>query len=187
MGPRRWRTWHALRSGRSSRLHPLAGLRRALHDPDSPDWKSFSKGTQQPPRRRERRCWQSVGHRQRGWRPHRDPSTARFVRRFRAASTAGRECRYRIGPRPRGAVLARPSVGEGTPGVVSSSGRRHDPIRGKPTQEISGHRPLRLPVRAVAAALGGGSQAWCGSGWRKGCGSFASTTRTPSRSPSGSG
>ena len=66
------------------------------------------------------------------------------------------------------------------PGVVHHQARRHDRLRGEPAEEVPGHLPdqLRQRPRGHLRRVPAGRPA-CGS--TPGCGSSASTTRTPSR------
>ena len=69
----------------------------------------------------------------------------------------------------------------------SAPARRHDPVRREPAQALRGHLPFDFESDAWRLAL----DASCGRlralDRRTGCGSSGSTTRTPSRSRSGSG
>jgi hypothetical protein len=80
----------------------------------------------------------------------------------------------------RAAGRARPPVGQAHPGVVHHQARRHDRLRGEPAEEVPGHLPDQLRqrprghLRRVPAGHPGVDRT-------PGCGSSASTTRTPSR------
>ena len=104
----------------------------------------------------------------------------RFVGPRRDASARDR-ARHRL------PGLARSPLRHGTSGVVPASPRRHDQVRGEPAEEIPGHLPVRLRVGGLAGAVAraeGGDRVLDRA--RRDA-SSASTTRTPSRSASGSG
>ena len=131
---------------------------------------------------------QPVGDRRRRGRPQGDPpaSSARW-RTSRASCRGARELRHRDRARHRLPVLARPSVGRRASGVVPPPARRHDPVRREPAEEVPGHLPVRLRDRRLAGAVGRAAERVPILDRAGRARSSASTTRTPSRSRSGSG
>ncbi len=73
------------------------------------------------------------------------------------------------------------------PGVVPPSARRHDQVRRESAEEVPGHLSARLRVRRLARALARAARRDAVLDRARRAGSSASTTRTPSRSASGSG
>ena len=71
--------------------------------------------------------------------------------------------------------------------VVRPPPRRHDPVRREPAQEVPGHLPARLRERRLAGAVGGARRRDPLLDRRRASRCSGSTTRTPRRSPSGSG
>ena len=114
---------------------------------------------------------------------HPDLGTDEGPRRVRAA---GQRARPRGRPRPRAAGGARPPVGQEAPRVVHHPRRRHHRLRREPAEEVPGHLPGQLRQRP-RGHLRRGAADRPARGCRTACGSSASTTRTPSRSSSGSG
>ena len=167
---------------RSPRWASTSSTCRPIH----PIGTTFRKGPQQHPVRRPGRRRRAVGDRLPGGRPRRRPPAS--WARSRTSTASWRRARdLRHGDRPglRAPVLPRPPLGAQAPGVVPPPPRRHDRVRGEPAEEVPGHLPDRLRRRHArpGRARPCGS---CGTGWTTACGSSASTTRTPSRSSSGS-
>ena len=73
------------------------------------------------------------------------------------------------------------------PGLVQAAARRLDPVCREPAEEIRGHRQPRFLLRGPRLRCGRRCATSCCSGSSRACASFASTTRTPSRSHSGNG
>ena len=106
-----------------------------------------------------------------------------FDRLVAAAQRAGH--RDRAGHRL--PVLARPPLRPRAPRVVPAPARRHDQVRREPAQEVPGHLPDRLRVRRLAGPLGRAPRRLPLLGRPRRQRSSGSTTRTPSRSGSGTG
>ena len=133
------------------------------------------------------RSRQSLRDRQLAGRPRRRASRARHARRLPPLRRCLPQARHGGGARLRDPVLAGSSLAEGASGLVQAPAGRLDPLRGKPAEEIRGHRQsgflLRRPHRAVAGA----ARRHPVLGRSRASTSSASTIRTPSRSRSGNG
>ena len=181
----------ASRGGRA-RVPDVAGhgFRRAVppahpsHRHDGPE------GPEQHPGRRRRRSGQPVGHRQRRRRSHRHPPRARDHRGLFTPGGRGARPRHGGGARLRPPVLARPPVGDRASRVVPPPPRRLHRLRRESAEGVPGHLPDQLLARrrgGPGGAVGrvqGDPRLLDRTGRRA---SSGSTTRTPSRSPSGSG
>ena len=138
--------------------------------------------------RRARRPRQPVGHRRR--RPaghaavHPDLGT---IDDFDALVADARDARHRGRPRPRHPVLGRPPLAHRAPRVVLPPARRHPQVRREPAQEVPGHLQRRLRLRGLAGPVAGAARRGALLGRPRRAASSGSTTRTRSRSPSGSG
>ena len=102
-------------------------------------------------------------------------------------SSGAQETGPRDRARLRAAVLARSSVGAGAPRLVSHPSGRHDQVRRESAEEVSGHLSAEFLVRRSAEPLERLPRRHCCSGSVMASRRFASTTRTRSRSPFGSG
>ena len=105
----------------------------------------------------------------------------RFVARGARATTSRSRSTSRSRRRP---II--PTSSE-HPSVVPPSPRRHDQVRREPAEEIPGHLPVRLRVGRLAGALARAEGRDRVLDRARRDRSSASTTRTPSRSASGSG
>ena len=184
-------------TGRAALRHPGHGrrtaarraghaVRRRLPPADPPDRADQPQGPQQHPHPRAGRPRLAVGHRCRRGRARRDPPGSgdhRGLRRLRGPY-AGAGHGGGAGPRDPG--RPRPPVGRGAPGMVL--GRW--PTARSPTPRTR-RRSTRTSIRSTSTATPRGSTtrscASPGIGWTTACASSGSTTRTPSRSRSGSG
>ncbi len=163
------------------------GVRHCLPPADPSDRAHQPQGPQQRAISRARRSRQPLCHRRRGRRPRRDPPGPRHARGFPRLRRRLPRARHGGRARFRGAVLARPSLGQGASRVVRVPARRLDPVRREPAEEISGHRQSQVRCDGPHGALGGaqGYRAVLDRG--RASPSSASTIRTPSRLRSGSG
>ena len=109
------------------------------------------------------------------------------LRRFPPARGGGARARARDRPRLRHPVLARPPLDQGASGMVRLATRRLDQVRREPAEEIRGHRQRPFLRRLAALAVVRAARRGAVLVRRTACASSASTTRTPSRSRSGSG
>ena len=109
----------------AERLPAIAadGLRRGLPAAGPPDRPHPPQGAEQHPRDRPGRPRQPLGDRQRSRRPRRHPPRSRHHRRLRRVRRARPRAEPGGGARLRAAMLPRPSLGQGAPGVVPPSGR----------------------------------------------------------------
>ena len=118
--------------------------------------------------------------------PRRRPSRSRHDRGLRRLRGAGPQARHGSRPRPRAAMRARPSVGEGAPEwftVKSDGSIAYAENPPKKYQDI-------YPINFDRGLDGRCTRRCCGSsgtGCRTASASSGSTTRTPSRCRSGSG
>ena len=113
---------------------------------------------QQCAARRARRSRQSLCDRLGGRRPRRHPPRARHARGFPPPGRGLRGARHGSRARFRRAMLARPSLAQGTSRVVQAPPRRLDPLRGEPAEEIRGHRQSRLLRHRQRAAMDGAAR-----------------------------
>ncbi len=106
---------------------------------------------------------------------------------FRALVEACKQHQIGNRARRRRAMLARSSLAARASGVVQAPPRRFDALCGEPAEEVRGHRQSRFQLRRRRLALECVARRHPVLGRSRACASSASTTRTPSRSISGSG
>ncbi len=153
--PRRQPERHAPRGVGGAAAHRRPRVRRRVSAADSSDRHELSQGAQQRAGRRPGRSGQPVGDRLGGRRPHGRGARPRHARGFRSVPRRGRAAGPRGRARSRLSMLAGSSVGARAPGMVSTSPRRHDQVRRKPSEEVPGHRAVRFRVRGLARAVAG--------------------------------
>ena len=146
---------HLPHGRRTARRRGGDGLRRGLPATDPPDRRGQPQGTQQHPRPRPHRPGLTLGDRQQGRRPRRDPPRPRHARRLRCVRGEGRRGRARGRTRPGPAVRPRPPLGDQPPRVVHDAGRRHHRLRREPAEEVPGHLPAELRQRPTGHLPGG--------------------------------
>ena len=126
---------HTNRKGRNNAVTAAEG------DPGSPYAIGVSRG-------RPRRGASGTGH------------AAGFPRLRRGLQGARHGGRARL----RRAMLARSSLAQGASAMVQAAARRIDALRGKPAEEIRGHRQSRFLVARMPARCGMRCATWCCSG-----------------------
>ena len=183
------RSWGGLERRRApAAAARRARLRRRLPAADPPDRADQPQGRQQLADRRTRRSGLALGDRRR--RPaattRSTPSSARS-RTSQALTEAAQRARHRDRARLRDPVLGRPPVADRAPRVVPPPPRRDAEVRREPAQALPGHLQRQLGLAGLARRCGRRcSRSSCtGSTAASRC--SGSTTRTPSRSRSGSG
>ena len=157
-----------------------------LYLPPSTPSAGQPQGPQQRHRGHNRRCWQPLGHRRGEGRPHGGAPGPGDAGRLPGAGRSGERTRHGSRSGLRAAVLAGPSLGEGTPAVVPPPPGRQHPLRREPAKSYEDIYPS-TSRRRTARRCGRSWRASCSSGSSRACAFSASITRTPSRSPSGSG
>ena len=164
-----------------------ARLRRDLPAAHPSDRDDEPQGAQQRTHGREGRSRQPVGDRRAGGRPRRDPPRAGHAEGLRPPRRGGAEARARDRARLRDPVLTRPPVAEGAPGVVQPAAGRDAQVRREPAQALPGHLQRQLRLARTGPVCGRRCGTSSSTGAATACGPSASTTRTRSRCPSGSG
>ena len=165
-----------------------ARLRRALPAADPPDRPDQPQGPQQRARRRASATRAARGRsaREAGGHDAVHPELG-TIDDFDALTSSAARAGHRDRARLRDPVLGRPPVAERAPGVVPPPPRRHAQVRREPAQALPGHLQRQLGLARTGAASGRRCSRSCCTGSTAACRSSASTTRTPSRSRSGSG
>ena len=172
--------------GRAAAGRGRHGLRRDLPAADPPDRRGEPQGRQQHAHPDARRRRLALGDRQQGRRARRHPPRPRHVRGLRRVRGAGHERRPGGGARLRAPGRSRPPVGRPS----TRSGSPPAPTAPSPTPRTR-RRSTRTSTRSTSTTTPRAStpsaSGWSGTGCHTACGSSGSTTRTPSRSCSGSG
>ena len=147
---------HVRRLHRPAARDRRVGVRCPLSPADPSHRAHQPQGTQQFVDCRSQRSRQPLCHRLRRGRPRRRPSRAWNARGLPAAGEGLRRPWNGGRARFRHPMLAGPSMARRASGMVQAPARRLDPIRGKPAEEIRGHRQpglLRNRQRRTLASL----------------------------------
>ena len=164
------------------------GLRRPVHAAHPSHWQRQPQGREQRAGGGTGRCghpW-AIGSAAGG---HKDMLAASWGPSMTSSAAAGGTGAWASrSPWTSPSVRPGPSLCEGAPAMVQAPARRQRAVRREPAQEVPGHlSPSTSRLRGLRALWEELQERRRVSGSSRACGSSASTIRTPSRSPSGSG